>query len=56
MTLKSLGWLTPFVLPVTGCILFSAAAFVIALPLGLAMAGVGAFFMEWRIDAERTKR
>lgn len=56
MTFKRLAWVLPYLLPVVGCILISAAAFVVALPLGLVVAGVGAFFMEWRIDAERTKR
>ncbi|HET7846159.1 MAG TPA: hypothetical protein VFL72_01625 [Acidimicrobiia bacterium] len=56
MTIKRLSWLAPYVLPVTGCILFSAAAFVVALPLGLAVSGVAAFFMEWRVDAERSLR
>ncbi len=56
MTFKKLAWLTPYVLPVAGCILFAAAAFTIALPLGLAVSGAAAFFMEWRVDAERSLR
>lgn len=53
MIYRKLVKLVPYVLPVFGCILVSAAAFVVALPLGLLVAGIGAFFMEWRIDAER---
>ena len=56
MTFKSLSKLAEYALPLLACILVSAAAFVVALPLGLVTAGVGALFMEWRIDAERTRR
>lgn len=56
MTFKRLAWLTPFVLPVAGCILIASAAFTVALWAGLLASGVAAFFLEWRIDAERSQR
>lgn len=46
----------PFVLPVSGCILISASAFVVALPLGLLVSGIAVFFIEWRMSAERQDR
>lgn len=48
--------LGPFVLPVLACILISASAFAVALPLGLFVSGIAVFFVEWRIGAERQDR
>ena len=56
MTFKKLSWLSPYVLPVAGCILMASAAYVVALPLGLLVSGVAAFFLEWRVDEERSRR
>lgn len=56
MTFKRLAWLVPFVLPVLGCILISTAAFFTDPRLGYLVAGVAVFFLEWRIDAERSQR
>lgn len=56
MTFRQLSKLLPFVLPVLGCILIAAAAFTVALWAGLLVSGVAAFFMEWRVDAERSQR
>lgn len=55
MTEKFAG-IFPYLLPVLGCILISTAAFVMYVPLGLLVSGIGTFFMEWRIDAERSRR
>lgn len=56
MTFKRLAKLGPFLLPLLGCILISTAAFLTDPRLGFAVAGVAAFFTEWRIDAERSQR
>jgi hypothetical protein len=56
MTLRQLEWLLPFILPVLGCILIAAAAFVIHPALGLLVSGIAAFVLEWRVDAERGPR
>lgn len=39
----------PVLLVIAGLALLSAAAWTIALPAGLAVAGVSAFVLEWRI-------
>jgi hypothetical protein len=44
------------ILAITGCILLTASAWSVALPLGLAVAGASFFFLEWRLDAERDTR
>lgn len=46
----------PLVLVVMGLILISAAAFVIALALGLFTAGAGCFLLEWHLEAERRRQ
>lgn len=40
----------PVLLVVAGLALLSAAAWTVALPAGLAVAGVSAFVLEWRIS------
>jgi hypothetical protein len=47
--------LTPFILPVLGCILIAVSAFLVAPALGFLVSGVAAFVAEWRIDAERSQ-
>lgn len=39
----------PILLVIAGLALLSAAAWTIALPAGLAVAGLSAFVLEWRI-------
>lgn len=39
----------PVLLVIVGLALLSAAAWTIALPAGLAVAGLSAFVLEWRI-------
>lgn len=56
MTLKRLAWVLPYLLPLLGCILVSAAALVVALPLGLLVSGVACWVAEWHIETERRKR
>ena len=41
--------LHPVLLTITGVLCLSAAAWLVAVPFGLAVLGIGAFVMEWRI-------
>lgn len=41
------------ILPCSGVILFTLAAWDLARPLGLLVAGVSCFFIEWRYDSSR---
>jgi len=56
MTVKKLMKLVDYVLPVSGCILVSAAAFVVWLPLGLLAAGVACWCFEGYTEWEGRKR
>lgn len=44
------------ILVVTGLILFAVAAWMIAVPLGLAVAGLGCFGLDVHLDMERRKK
>lgn len=39
----------PILLVIAGLLLLSAAAWTLAMPAGLAVAGLSAFVLEWRI-------
>ncbi|MGR6923099.1 hypothetical protein ACU635_53345 [[Actinomadura] parvosata] len=47
--LSRLAPAVPILLVIAGLALLSAAAWVIAAPAGLAVAGLSAFVLEWRI-------
>lgn len=48
--LALLGFLAPYLLPIIGLILVSAAAYSVSLEAGLATTGLSAFIMEWRVS------
>lgn len=45
--------LRPELLSVAGLGFLAAAAWVIALPLGLAATGIGLLLIEWRLDGKQ---
>jgi hypothetical protein len=50
-----LKWLLPFILPVFGCILIASAAYLVAPPLGLAVAGLSCFGIDIHMDMEKRR-